>query len=208
MLKNIYLLTVLVMLTGCAHYGNMKGTSHDRPNESVDLKIDAKRIGDSLAVSYQITNVSQNDIWVCQDMYAWNNTECTIRFVGRDLKIEFRSYQSPCNIYLEEGVIAAYRKICPSEIIAGEVLLKLPVVEQMPHFDEPVTYECKTILSRLVFDVGYFTYDLAEFKDDMVSYKPGVAYINDLWHELLMEEKISTATIGQLEIDALMQFRK
>jgi hypothetical protein len=111
----------------------------------------------TLTLDYRVSNPFGYDIWICEDIDTYSGYDVETRINGGAIQIKLRLYLE-CNIMLEVGPLAKYRRLLPGESHSGKILLSLPIRNASPvyYFGERGKKRENVVLKRAVFEVGYF----------------------------------------------------
>lgn len=165
----ISLLLCWSLLTGCANDSTLGKSEKGKEQDNGMIKIDNFRVSEkNIGFEYEIRNGFSHDIWVCDKLDVYGEFNVETRIEKEILFIKLRS-NLPCNVILEEAVVAKYRRLRPGATHKRKISLEVPIGNASPVYDfgEP---DRKNIveLRQAIFEVGYFTEDLAKEVSDCI----------------------------------------
>ena len=139
----------------------------------------------NLTLDYRISNPSDNDIWVCNDVSVPGNSDvqsAATRIDGETVRIQLR-----CNIerfpgFVDPPPVAKYVRMPPGELYSGRIRRYLPIKDRVREWQADRKEHKEIVLHRAVFEVGYFGPDCSEYfasvversKKEPNKYKPMV----------------------------------
>lgn len=151
------LLTCSVMLSGCSRRNRPSGEKVPEKIGELMLRIENATVDENiLTLDYKVSNRFEFDIWVCQDIDIYGGFDVETRITPGALQIKL-CFDLECNLIFYRSVFAKYRLLKPGESNSGTILLSLPVRNASPVYDfnEDRTKYRRTVLNRVVFEVGY-----------------------------------------------------
>lgn len=183
----IFLLATSVFLSGCRRAPDNE--------ECRMLQIENLTLAEkSLTLDYRLSNPFKRDIWICEDIDIYGKYDVETRIEAETLQIKLR-FNLECNILLEEGVIAKYRRLSRGESHSGKILLNLPIANASPVYDfgEFGKKHKQIVLHHAVFEVGYFEGDLLNMLSERIEKGKRDPTNVNFYSEALMLEEIQQA---------------
>lgn len=191
----IFLLVTSVFLSGCCR---ARQVPEDQATDNEEYRIlqikNLTMTETTLTLDYQVSNPFAYDIWICEDIDIDGRYNVETRVNAETVRIKLR-FNLECNILLEEGVMAKYRRLSRGESHSGKILLNLPIENASPVYDfgEFGKKHKQIVLHHAVFEVGYFEGDLLNILSERIEKgKLDPTNVN-FYSEALMLEEIQQA---------------
>lgn len=113
----------------------------------------------TLAVDYEVQNLFEDDIRVCQDINIYSNMDVAIRIDEEDIWLKLHTDLEADNVFWSPEPVAKYIRLRPGESHSGRILLSLPIKNFSPVKWPQVSQKRKEIFlqrANLILEVGYF----------------------------------------------------
>ncbi len=120
-----------------------------------------------LRIKYEITNMSDFEIWVCKDMdtKSKDSHEQIIYADQGKVEVNVTNFQVPQGVYLMEPIFADFEKILPKSSKSYEIVVKIPVRAKSPIDTSNKDFIDSKSLKSLTLLVGFYDRVLTTNKD-------------------------------------------
>ncbi len=207
MFKYNYLFGLIIVFVGCNTF-ETRGNSESM-EKTTDFIAKASVEGNNLKIKYSISHKSSKDIWVCQDVEAYDlyDLPVTLDITKDTLIVGLKRWKVPDGYYFEEWPVTKYKRLKSGKVIDGEIIIQLPVSDSSPISNrEKVISQEQGVLKKVVFELGFYLEDLSKIKSNYGKFDPNTdtVYVDYFWKKVNKEQVITT-TIEDISIPAIIK---
>lgn len=202
-----FLTILIIVFSGCEFLDIRESLASDK-NE-VNFKVSITVEGESLIVKYIVTNNFKKDIWICQDVDAYNRfvLPATLKIDKGTLIISLKRWEVPDYVIYEEWPVTKYTRLRKGESIEKELIFQLPVSDRNRYIDsKKVVSQTQVVLKKIIFELGFYLEDLSKLKGEHSKYdsKTDTAYVHYFWKNVKKEKNLAEI-IEDISIPAIIK---
>lgn len=122
----------------------------------------------TLTFDYRLSNPFKDDIWVCYDVSVYGKQDVQHAYTiidGETVRIRLRCNFNNFIGFKNPPSVAKYIRLQPGESCSGRIVRNLPIKDSIRKWREIRKEHKEIILSRAIFEVGYFGSKWNKFLD-------------------------------------------